>query len=240
MNAQTMPSPLDVLNFPLSGSRLIEASAGTGKTFTIAMLYVRLVLGHGGERAFARPLTPPEILVVTFTDAATKELRDRIRARLTEAAGYFQRSPQEVAPRPANEDLLHDLRAEYPPEQWSAARASCSWRPSGWTKPRYPPFTAGVTACWASTRSTATACLVKRWKPTRANCCWRWCATIGAPSFPLDVKDIAALRNWWSEPDALYRSLKPLLEHVDLLGAVTPPQQVFAQAREEKRGSWRR
>ena len=80
------PVNLIPLDFPLHGSRLIEASAGTGKTFTIALLYVRLVLGHGGENAFKTPLTPPQILVVTFTDAATQELRDRIRARLTEAA----------------------------------------------------------------------------------------------------------------------------------------------------------
>ncbi len=59
------------LTFPLHGTRLIEASAGTGKTFTLAALYLRLVLGHGGEAAFPRPLLPPEILVVTFTDAAT-------------------------------------------------------------------------------------------------------------------------------------------------------------------------
>src|SRR5690554_8185594 len=38
---------LDPLALPLNGSALIEASAGTGKTFTIAILYVRLVLGHG-------------------------------------------------------------------------------------------------------------------------------------------------------------------------------------------------
>ena len=78
---------LDALRFPLHGSRLIEASAGTGKTYTIAALYVRLVLGHGGANAYARALTPPEILVVTFTDAATQELRDRIRRRL---ANTFQ------------------------------------------------------------------------------------------------------------------------------------------------------
>ena len=40
------PLTLNPLDFPLHGSRLIEASAGTGKTFTIALLYVRLVLGH--------------------------------------------------------------------------------------------------------------------------------------------------------------------------------------------------
>ncbi|MDT8879499.1 exodeoxyribonuclease V subunit beta [Halomonas saccharevitans] len=84
---------LDPVALPLTGSRLIEASAGTGKTFTIALLYLRLVLGPRNEEdaaSFPRPLTPPEILVVTFTNAATQELRDRIRARLVEAAEAFQ------------------------------------------------------------------------------------------------------------------------------------------------------
>ncbi|MBV2131001.1 exodeoxyribonuclease V subunit beta [Arsukibacterium indicum] len=84
------PAKLDLLTLPLRGNRLIEASAGTGKTFTIAALYLRLVLGHGKAQAFQRPLTPPEILVVTFTEAATQELRDRIRLRLTEAAQAFR------------------------------------------------------------------------------------------------------------------------------------------------------
>ncbi|MGY5322222.1 exodeoxyribonuclease V subunit beta [Vreelandella aquamarina] len=89
----SQPAPLNPLTLPLHGSRLIEASAGTGKTFTIALLYVRLVLGgqHGeDDTAFVRPLTPPEILVVTFTNAATQELRERIRHRLVEAAGVFR------------------------------------------------------------------------------------------------------------------------------------------------------
>ncbi|GAA0794433.1 exodeoxyribonuclease V subunit beta [Marinobacterium sediminicola] len=85
------PQMLDALTFPLHGQRLIEASAGTGKTFTIAALYVRLVLGHGdAESGFGRPLLPPDILVVTFTNAATRELRDRIRSRLAEAAQVFR------------------------------------------------------------------------------------------------------------------------------------------------------
>ena len=87
------PATLDPIHLPLTGSRLIEASAGTGKTFTIALLYVRLVLGPRDETdtaSFPRALTPPEILVVTFTNAATRELRDRIRARLVEAADAFQ------------------------------------------------------------------------------------------------------------------------------------------------------
>ena len=44
----TTQTPL-ALAFPLRGSQLIEASAGTGKTFTISALYLRLVLGHGGR-----------------------------------------------------------------------------------------------------------------------------------------------------------------------------------------------
>jgi exodeoxyribonuclease V beta subunit len=80
---------LDIRTFPLRGSRLIEASAGTGKTWTIALLYTRLILQHGHEHAFKRALTPEQILVVTFTDAATQELKDRIRARLSDAARCF-------------------------------------------------------------------------------------------------------------------------------------------------------
>ena len=71
---------LDATCFPLSGHRLIEASAGTGKTYTITNLYLRLLLGH--SEALARPLAVNEILVLTFTIAATEELRQRIRDRI--------------------------------------------------------------------------------------------------------------------------------------------------------------
>ena len=98
---------LSLLTLPLSGNRLIEASAGTGKTFTIAALYLRLVLGHGKQYAYARALTPPEILVVTFTEAATQELRDRIRLRLTEAAQAFRQGQ-------CDDGVLASLLAEYP------------------------------------------------------------------------------------------------------------------------------
>lgn len=59
------------------GVNLVEAGAGTGKTFAIAMLMLRLVTELG--------LPLPRILVVTFTRAATEELRDRIRTRLAGA-----------------------------------------------------------------------------------------------------------------------------------------------------------
>ncbi|MFQ2302232.1 exodeoxyribonuclease V subunit beta [Aeromonas dhakensis] len=96
-----MANPLNTLRFPLHGERLIEASAGTGKTYTIAGLYLRLLLGHGplieegadaGQAsAHERPLSVTEILVVTFTEAATAELRGRIRGRIHEARLAFMR-----------------------------------------------------------------------------------------------------------------------------------------------------
>ena len=81
----TWPSmPLDpYLELPLDGVRLIEASAGTGKTFTLATLFTRLVVEQG--------LRIGQILAVTFTDAATQELRKRIRERLTLAAQLVDR-----------------------------------------------------------------------------------------------------------------------------------------------------
>ncbi|QKT02662.1 exodeoxyribonuclease V subunit beta [Ectothiorhodospiraceae bacterium 2226] len=69
--------PLDSATLALHGPCLIEASAGTGKTYTLAALYLRLVLEAG--------LDPAQILVVTFTKAATAELRGRIRSRLRDA-----------------------------------------------------------------------------------------------------------------------------------------------------------
>ncbi len=110
---------LNPLDFPLYGSRLIEASAGTGKTFTIALLYVRLVLGQGLSPAGEdRPLLPRQILVVTFTELAAGELRDRIRARLVEAADYF------LDENLGKEQVLVELRNSYPPER----RKQCAWR----------------------------------------------------------------------------------------------------------------
>lgn len=74
---------LDLYQFPLQGVSLIEASAGTGKTFTISGLYLRLLL--------ERELTVRQILVVTFTNAATEELRDRIRRGIrTALQGFMQ------------------------------------------------------------------------------------------------------------------------------------------------------
>ena len=119
-------APLDPLTLPLRGSRLIEASAGTGKTWTIAALMLRLVLGHGSQglgpqdrdaSAPPRPLAPGEILVMTFTRAATRELSDRIRARLLEAARCFRDETGGESgsePDTAPDRFLLALRDAYP------------------------------------------------------------------------------------------------------------------------------
>ena len=93
---------LNVLTLPLQGIQLIEASAGTGKTWTLAALYVRLILGHGWQ---GQGLMPPQILVMTFTEAATAELRDRIRARLAQAAQFFRGNTLDA------DDFLLNLQA---------------------------------------------------------------------------------------------------------------------------------
>ena len=75
----------DPLQMPLSGVHSIAASAGTGKTFTITTLYLRLLL-EGGCSA-------DQILVTTFTEAATSELRDRLRGRLNDALQLLRSCP---------------------------------------------------------------------------------------------------------------------------------------------------
>ncbi|MWP60861.1 exodeoxyribonuclease V subunit beta [Gilliamella sp. Pas-s25] len=74
---------LNLFDLPLTGRTLIEASAGTGKTYSLAFIYLRLLLGIG-QNSYPRPLEVNEILVVTFTKAATQELRSRIRKNIQE------------------------------------------------------------------------------------------------------------------------------------------------------------
>ncbi|WP_374358193.1 UvrD-helicase domain-containing protein, partial [Chitinimonas sp.] len=106
----------DPLALPLDGLQLIEASAGTGKTWTIAALYLRLVLQGGAD---GKGLSPEQILVVTFTRAATAELRGRIRARLAELASALEQ--QLEGHGPAADPLCAALIAQLPPEQLSDA-----------------------------------------------------------------------------------------------------------------------
>jgi exodeoxyribonuclease V beta subunit len=104
--------PLDALTTPLERS-LIEASAGTGKTYTITTLFLRLLLQSG--------LSVGQILVVTFTNAATRELYDRVRTRLREALTAFQEEQ-------SDDDVLAALLRESPDRERSRERLETALR----------------------------------------------------------------------------------------------------------------
>ncbi|MEJ6476443.1 exodeoxyribonuclease V subunit beta [Pseudoalteromonas piscicida] len=76
---------LNPITMQLSGQNLIEASAGTGKTYTITGLYLRYLLGLRTPGEQTEPLSVEQILVVTFTEAATQEIKDRVRKRIIQA-----------------------------------------------------------------------------------------------------------------------------------------------------------
>ena len=101
----TLP-PFEANALPLTpGIRLLEASAGTGKTFALAHLVLRLV-SEG-----PRPLAIEQLLVVTFTEAAAAELRDRIARRLQQALLLL-----EAQSRPSDQPL------DEPLQDWLAAQ----------------------------------------------------------------------------------------------------------------------
>ncbi|MBT2772140.1 exodeoxyribonuclease V subunit beta [Halomonas sp. ISL-60] len=229
----SQPAPLNPLSLPLHGSRLIEASAGTGKTFTIALLYVRLVLGGhrvDDDTAFVRPLTPPEILVVTFTNAATQELRERIRNRLVEAAEVFRDDGQ------ASDELLLQLRDQYDPATWPA----CSRR-------------LALAAEWMDEAAVST---IHSW-------CYRMLREHAFDSgslfslnlendqreleqevvrdywrsfyYPLDSDALGIVTRYWKSPDDLHAPLQRLLPESEALGGAKPaPSETLAATQAER------
>lgn len=86
------PAREPYLDRPLDGVQLIEASAGTGKTYTLATLFTRLIV--------ERRLRMGDVLAVTYTEAATQELRKRIRERLALAA--------DLVGTPSSDDETHE------------------------------------------------------------------------------------------------------------------------------------
>ncbi len=229
-----VPAVLSPLDFPLYGSRLIEASAGTGKTFTIAALYVRLVLGHGGGAAFDRALMPPDILVVTFTDAATKELRDRIRARLAEAAAGFLVDPAGAPEADAGDEFLQALRDDYPPGEWlSCARKlqlAAEWMDEaavstihGWCHRMLGEHAFDSNSLFSQTLETDQGELLAE----AVRDYWR------TFYYPLGATDVRLLRAWWASPEQLRDALRPLLPHASALGDAAAPRESIGSARAE-------
>ena len=101
-------NPLNLKTIDISGLNLIEASAGTGKTWTIAALYILLLL--------EKELRPEQILVVTYTKAATAELRDRIRRRIATTLDLYS------GKRPASSDTLEQILMTDRPQNPERAR----------------------------------------------------------------------------------------------------------------------
>jgi exodeoxyribonuclease V beta subunit len=97
--ARSRPQPFDACGPLPSGVTLLEASAGTGKTFTIAALAARYV---------AAGIPIERLLVITFTRIATGELRERVRERLVSAADGLAAAQAGVEPDP-DDDILCKL-----------------------------------------------------------------------------------------------------------------------------------
>jgi len=97
----------DPIHTSLKGTNLIEASAGTGKTYTIAGIFLRLILE---ER-----LTADQILVVTFTKAATEELKERIRNKLLMAKSAFLKGG-------SHDGFMEALVKKYDHPTWAVQR----------------------------------------------------------------------------------------------------------------------
>ena len=96
---QVRPDVFDVCGALPSGTTVLEASAGTGKTWTIAALTTRYVAEGAASLS--------EVLVVTFGRAATSELRDRVRERLVTTA----RALREPGARDAQDPVVRHLAA---------------------------------------------------------------------------------------------------------------------------------
>lgn len=228
---------LDPLRFPLRGSSLVEASAGTGKTFAIASLYLRLVLDHGGaDAAFGRPLTPPEILVVTFTEAATQELRERIRKRLAEAAEIFMPADGEAYAPHSDTDALLALRDGYPPEEWPARarqlRLAAEWMDEaaistihGWCNRMLREHAFDSDSLFAQRLETDQTDLLA--EATRDY--WR---VFMYPLTPPAARQILAR---CASPQALLQEIQGLLAHAELLPEGETPALALERAEREKR-----
>lgn len=131
---------LDPLRLPLTGERLIEASAGTGKTFTIAALYLRLLLGLGGSAAFPRPLTVEELLVVTLRRPPLKSCVGEFAVISMSCASPVCEKARIIRCMPACWKKLATK---------SRPRSGYYWRNDKWMRPRFLPSTVFASVCSA-------------------------------------------------------------------------------------------
>lgn len=229
------PHPLSLPSFPLVGSHLVEASAGTGKTFTIAMLYVRLVLGSSqqGHGHPLGPLTPPQILVVTFTEAATKELRDRIRSTLSHAARYFRAAMNEGHESP--DPSLDTLLGEYSDTQWAQCarrlELAAEWMDEaavstihGWCNRMLREHAFDSQSPFQQELVTDTYELLAE----TARDYWR------TYYYPLELTDMNTVLALWPSPEDLLQKVQSLLDAADDMPPALDPAECLAQCRKER------
>ena len=169
---------------------------------------MRLVLGHGDANGFHRALTPPEILVVTFTNAATEELRDRIRRRLAEGCRVFP------AAGPGRTTTLQACATTSPKTPGLGMPGRWSRLPNGWTKPPFTPSTAGVSACCAGIAVDSGSLFDLELDPVEQSlleeaACDYWRSTF----YPLSPEQLSELIRLigCDTPQALLGNVRPLL-----------------------------
>lgn len=132
MNDESTQQKSEILDLTRPG--IIEASAGTGKTYTIAEIYLALLCGKTRFPATETPSrtkTPSvrEILVVTFTEAATAELSGRLKKRIRQALETrtldAQKTPDSPSLSPEEETLLRLADAEFDEAAISTIHGFC-------------------------------------------------------------------------------------------------------------------
>ena len=85
-----MKSIFKIEDFPLNGQFLIEASAGSGKTFTLIIIFLKVLLKNAIHPSIRTKVQLDDILIVTFTNLAASELSERIVELLIDAKLIFE------------------------------------------------------------------------------------------------------------------------------------------------------
>jgi len=209
------------LRIPVEGVQLIEASAGTGKTFTVATLYARLVV------EMALPVS--KLLAVTYTEAAAKDLRDKLRERLARAAALLEELPAHAdvsALAPREEDGAADALTR---ALLGAARARGETLPSLRQRLRLAvaqmdlaPIHTIHGFCQRALREHALAAgqpLAPRTLVTNEATLRREVATEFWRQHANDADAVAGLLAIWKSPEALANELQELLGFDALLPA---------------------
>ncbi|MCV9879195.1 exodeoxyribonuclease V subunit beta [Brenneria izbisi] len=220
------PQSLNVMTLPLLGERLIEASAGTGKTYTLAALYLRLLLGLGQQSAYPRPLLVEEILVVTFTEAATEELRERIREKIHVLRIACIRGE-------SDDPLLNLLLAEIPDYQAAAEILLSAERQMDEAAIHtIHGFCQRILSANAFESGVLfEQVLIEDEQPLRRQACadfWRrYCYPL-----PMDVARVVGLE--WNGPESLLADLKPYLQGESPVFRHPPEEEETLLSRHQK------